>query len=443
MTIKQTNKKNMLNSRGNSMTLRTVLLAGLFAASSFTQAQLTPVDSIAAVVDDEIIMHSELTERVGVIKKQSSKMRLPPESVLRQQVLDKLIDESIQMQMAERSGIRISDQQLNKTIENIAKQNGMSLKNFKKALQKDGIEYSQARDQIRRERLLSEVQRYRVGNKIQISEQDIDGFLNSKRGKTATGEEYRLGHILIQLPSQAKRDQIKKAENKAKGLVKKLRSGSDFSQMAIAQSEGRNALKGGDLGWRKDAELPSLFANVVPSLNKGDVSDPIRSASGFHIIKVNNKRGGATKLVKQTAARHILVRENEIRNDAQSKALIKKVYARINKGEDFATLAKEFSDDPGSKVSGGDLGWVNDGDMVAAFEKVMKNTKKGQLSKPFKSRFGWHILEVTGYRNKDMGGEIQRNQARQLLYTRRFEEELPIWLRQIRSDAYVEIKSKL
>lgn len=425
------------------MTLRTLLLAGLLAASGVSQAQLTPVDSIAAVVDDEIIMHSELSERLDVIKKQSSKMRLPPDAVLRQQVLDKLIDESIQMQMAERSGIRISDQQLNQTIENIAKQNVMSLKNFKKALQKDGIDYSQARDQIRRERLLTEVQRYRVGSKVQISEQDIDAFLNSKRGKTATGEEYRLGHILIQLPSQAKREHINKAENKAKNLVKKLRAGSDFVQTAIAQSEGRNALKGGDLGWRKEAELPSLFANVAPTLNKGGISDPIRSASGFHIIKVNDKRGGAIKLVKQTAARHILIRENEIRNDAQGKALIQEVYSRIKAGEDFATLAKEFSDDPGSKVSGGDLGWVNDGDMVPAFEKVMKKSKQGQLSKPFKSRFGWHILEVTDYRNKDMGGEIQRNQARQLLYSRRFEEDLPIWLRQIRSDAYVEIKSQL
>ncbi len=425
------------------MNIRNVLLAGLLAASGLTHAQLTSIDSIAALVDDEIIMHSELTSRVGVIKKQSAKMRLPPDSVLREQVLDKLINESIQMQMAERSGIRISDAQLNKTVENIAKQNGMSLKNFKKALQKDGIKYTQAREQIRRERLLSEVQRYRVGNKIQISEQDIDAFLTSKRGKSATSEEYRLGHILIQLPGQAKRDDIKKAEKKAEKIVKQLRSGGDFSQTAIAQSEGRNALKGGDLGWRKEAELPSLFANVVPTLKKGDVSEPIRSPSGFHIIKINDKRGGAIKLVKQTAARHILVSENEIRNDQQSKTRIKEVFDLIKKGGDFAKLAKEFSDDPGSKVSGGDLGWVNDGDMVPAFEKVMKKTKKGQLSKPFKSRFGWHILEVTGYRNKDMGGEIQRNQARQLLYSRRFEEELPIWLRQIRSDAYVETKNKL
>ena len=419
------------------------LLTGLLCVSGVSHAQLQSVDSIAAIVDDDIIMHSELKERVSVLKKQSQKMRLPPDSVLLQQVLDRLIIESIQMQMAERSGMRISDQQLNQTVENIAKQNGLSLKNFKKALEKDGVKYGQAREQIRRERLLSEVQRYRVGDKIQISEQDIDAFLNSARGKTATGEEYRLGHILIQLPTQANRDQIKKAENKSKNLVKKLRKGADFSQTAIAQSEGRNALKGGDLGWRKEAELPSLFAHVAPSLKKGGVSDPIRSASGFHIIHLTDKRGGTTKLVQQTKARHILIRENEIQNDEQSKAIIEKLYQRIKKGEDFAKLAKEFSDDPGSKVSGGDLNWVNDGDMVPAFEKVMKKTKKGGVSKPFKSRFGWHILQVTDFRNKDMGQEIQRNQARQLLYSRRFEEELPIWLRQIRTEAYVEIKDEL
>ena len=417
-----------------------LLLLSLFG-SSLLHAKLEPLDRIAAVVDEKIIMQSEILQKVNNVKKQNKGMRLPPDSVLRQQVLDQLITQSIQLQMAERSGLRISDQQLNMTIENIAKQNGLSLSKFKKALEKDGIKYSQAREQIRRERIISEIQRYRVGNKIQISDQDIDGFLNSSRGKNATSEEYRLGHILIQLPSQASRKQLKDAQNKAHSLVKKLRKGADFAQTAVANSEGRNALKGGDLGWRKEAELPSLFAQVVPELKKGDVSEPIRSASGFHIIKINDKRGGAIKMVKQTRARHILISENEIRNNKQSKELIENIYKRLKKGEDFAKLAKEFSDDPGSKVSGGDLNWVSDGQMVPAFEKTMKATKKDQTSKPFKSRFGWHVLQVTDYRNKDMGHEIQRNQARQILYTRRFEEELPIWLRQLRSDAYVEIKN--
>jgi len=279
-----------------------------------------------------------------------------------------------------------------------------------------------------------------VGGKIQISEQDIDSFLNSARGQKATAEEYRLGHILIQVPSQASRAELKKAEEKAQNLVKQLRTGANFKQMAIAQSDGRNALKGGDLGWRKQGELPSLFADIVPDLKEGNVSDPIKSGSGFHIIKVEEKRGGSTKMVKQTRARHILIRPNEIRDEDASQALIQDLYKRIKNGEDFATLAKEFSDDPGSKVSGGDLDWINEGDMVPEFEDTMKATAKGQLSKPFTSQFGWHILEVTGYRNKDVGEQIQRNQVRALLYSQRFEEELPIWLRQIRTEAYVEVK---
>jgi peptidyl-prolyl cis-trans isomerase SurA len=419
------------------------LVASLVLSAPFAHAQLKSIDRITAVVDDDIIMQSELDGRVQVVKSQSKGMRLPPDDVLKQQVLERLITESVQLQMAERSGIRISDQQLNQTIESIAKQNGMSLRQFQKALEKDGVPYAEAREQIRRERVISEVQRYRVGSKIQISEQEIDSFLSSARGQSATAEEYRLGHILIQVPSQANKDQLKKAQNKAKKLVKDLRNGADFEQTAVANSEGRNALKGGDLGWRKEGELPSLFADIVPSLKKGGISDPIRSASGFHIIKITDNRGGEEQLVRQTRARHILIQETTIRDAKQSEQLINDIYKRVKKGEDFAKLAKEFSDDPGSKVSGGDLNWINDGDMVPAFEKTMKATKKGQTSKPFKSRFGWHILQVTDYRQKDMGEEVQRNQARQLLYTRRFEEELPIWLRQVRADAYVEVKNEL
>ncbi|GAA6134098.1 peptidylprolyl isomerase [Oceaniserpentilla sp. 4NH20-0058] len=418
------------------------MMASLLLSAPMAQAKLEPLDRITAVVDDDIIMQSELDARVNVIKNQRKGMRLPPDLVLQNQVLERLIIESIQLQMAERSGIRISDQQLNQIIATIAKQNGLSIKQFQQALAKDGVNYAEARNQIRRERIISEVQRYRVGNTVQISEQDIDSFLNSARGQTATSEEFRIGHILIQVPSQAKNSELNKAKKTAQGLVKTLRNGGNFEQIAIANSDGRNALKGGDLGWRKEAELPSLFADIAPTLKKGGISDPIRSASGFHIIKVTDKRGGNEQIVRQTKARHILIQESTIRSEKDSQKLINDIYQRVQKGEDFAELAKEFSDDPGSKVNGGDLNWINDGDMVPAFEKAMKASQKGEVSKPFKSRFGWHILEVIDYRQKDMAEEVQRNQARQLLYSRRFEEELPIWLRQIRSESYVEIKNE-
>ena len=431
MTIKQLAMKHFFKAL--------CLSAGALMAIT-AQAELKPLNRITAIVDDDIIMQSEIDSRVDVVKTQSRGAALPPDSVLESQVLERLISESIQLQMAERSGMRISDQELNQTIQNIAKQNGMSQKQFKKALEKDGISYVDAREQIRRERIISQVQRYRVGGKIQISEQDIESFLNSVRGKKATAEEYKLRHILIQVPSQASRSDLKDAENQAKKIVKKLHKGADFKKTAIAQSDGRNALKGGDLGWRKQGELPSLFADIVPELKVGKASKPIKSGSGYHIIMIEKKRGGTTKMVDQTRARHILIQATEIRDEAASKALINELYKRANKGEDFAALAKEYSDDPGSKVSGGDLDWINEGDMVPEFEKTMKASKKGKVSKPFKSQFGWHILEVTGYRKHDVGDQIQKNQARQLLFTRRFEEELPIWLRQIRTEAYVEIK---
>lgn len=434
----------MATTKGKSMTINYLMKALCISASALmafnAQGDLKPLNHIAAIVDDDIIMQSEIDSRVDVVKNQSRGVALPPDSVLQSQVLERLISESIQLQMAERSGMRISDQELNQTIQNIAKQNGMSQKQFRKALEKDGIAYVDAREQIRRERVISQVQRYRVGSKIQISEQDIESFLKSVRGKKATAEEYKLRHILIQVPSQASRSDLKEAKDKANKIVKQLQKGADFKKTAIAQSDGRNALKGGDLGWRKQGELPSLFADIVPTLKVGKASQPIKSGSGYHIIMIEEKRGGTSKMVKQTRARHILIQANEIRDEAASKALINELYKRASKGEDFAKLAKEFSDDPGSKVAGGDLNWINEGDMVPTFEKTMKATKKGTVSKPFKSQFGWHILEVTGYRDHDVGDQIQKNQARQLLYTRRFEEELPIWLRQIRTEAYVEIK---
>ncbi len=419
---------------------QSLLLSLGLSASLLSHAELKPVDSIAAIVDDSIILHSEINSRVKTVKNQSRGMQLPPDSVLKTQVLDRLITESIQLQIAERAGMRVSDQELNQTIESIARQNKMSLPQFKKALEKDGIPFLDAREQIRRERLITEVQRYRVGNTIQISEQDVDAFLNSIRGKAATAEEYRLLHILVQVPGQASSADVKKAKAKAQSIVKELRAGADFRQTAVAKSDGRNALKGGDLGWRKEGELPTLFAEVVPTLPLGGISSPIKSASGFHIIKIDEKRGGTTKLVKQTRVRHILLQANEIRDEIATQKLINELYQRLKKGEDFAKLAKEFSDDPGSKVAGGDLNWVSQGDMVPAFDEVMLASKKDVISKPFKSRFGWHVLQVTGHREKDMGNEIQRSQARQLLYSRRFEEELPIWLRQVRAEAYVEIK---
>jgi len=422
-----------------SMRNKTLLaIITLFTAVAL-QAAPVELDRVSAIVDDSIIMKSELDARINSVKRQMAG-QLPPDNILREQVLERLILENIQLQMAERGGVQISDQQLNDTIKRIAKQNGMTIEQFSQALKKDGLSYREAVEQIRTEMLISRVQKFQVNNRVKISEQDVDYFLASKAGKMASEAEYRLSHILISIPSQASPAEIKKAKKKADSIVASLRSGKDFRKQAIANSKGQNALKGGDLGWRKEAQLPSLFADAVSEMSVGETSNPIKSASGFHIIQIADKRGGSTFLITQTNVRHILVMPNEIRSDADAKARIDQIYNKLTNGGDFTELAKEYSDDPGSAVNGGDLGWINPGDMVPAFDNMMNDIAPGQLSQPFKSKFGWHILEVEGRKETDMGEQVQRNQIKQMLQARQFEEELPIWLRKIRSESYVDIK---
>jgi peptidyl-prolyl cis-trans isomerase SurA len=410
-----------------------------FSIAANSHAAPVDIDHIAAIVDESAIMQSELDARMDSVKRQMGG-QMPPDSVLRPQVLERLILESIQLQMADRGGVQVSDQQLTDTIKSIAKQNDMSIEQFNAALRKDGLSYRETIEQIRTEMLISRVQKFQVNTRVQISQQDIDYFLASKAGQMATEAEYRLSHILISIPSQASPDEIKKARIKTDMIVAEINSGSDFQQQAIAKSNGRNALKGGDLGWRKQAQLPSLFADAVINLELGEVSEPIKSASGFHIIQIADKRGGSTMMVLQTKVSHILVMPNEIRSDKDVQARIKQVHNKLDNGDNFADLAKEYSDDPGSAANGGDLGWVNPGDMVPAFDRVMNDINPGVLSKPFKSKFGWHILQVVERKETDLGEQVQRNQIYQMLQSRQFEEELPIWLRKIRAEAYVDIK---
>jgi peptidyl-prolyl cis-trans isomerase SurA len=410
-----------------------------FTIAANSHAAPVDIDHIAAIVDESAIMQSELDARMDSVKRQMGG-QIPPDSVLRPQVLERLILESIQLQMADRGGVQVSDQQLTDTIKSIAKQNDMSIEQFNAALRKDGLSYRETIEQIRTEMLISRVQKFQVNTRVQISQQDIDYFLASKAGQMATEAEYRLSHILISIPSQASPDEIKKARIKTDIIVAEINSGADFQQQAIAKSNGRNALKGGDLGWRKQAQLPSLFADAVINLEPGEVSKPIKSASGFHIIQIADKRGGSTMMVLQTKVSHILVMPNEIRSDKDVQARIKQVHKKLDNGDSFADLAKEYSDDPGSAANGGDLGWVNPGDMVPAFDRVMNDINPGVLSKPFKSKFGWHILQVVERKETDLGEQVQRNQIYQMLQSRQFEEELPIWLRKIRAEAYVDIK---
>ena len=425
------------------MTIKTLLLGGLVALSTtFTQAEPVLLDQVIAVVDDDVIMASDLQQRVELVYQQNRGGTLPPQAALESQVLERMIIESIQMQMAERGGVRISDAQLNEAMGRIASQNNMSLPQFRQAMEAEGISFALARQQILDEMRISRVQRFQVGERIQITDQDVDYFLASELGKMASSAEYQLGHILIATPDNATPADLKAAEKKASEIVRKLRNGGDFRQLAMAESSSRTALEGGDLGWRKESQLPGLFADVAPKLQVGEISDPISASGGFHIIQLKDKRGGSTQLITQTKTRHILLRPNELRDAEDAERQIHQLYQRLQAGEDFATLAREFSDDPGSGSNGGDLGWVNPGDMVPEFDATMKDTAAGAISAPFETQFGWHILLVEDRRQTDVGAENQRNQVRNMLYGRRFEEELPIWLRKIRSEAYVEIKNR-
>ena len=419
--------------------LLVLVLVGGFHTTP-VQAKTVMLDRFVALVDDDIIMKSEIDERVATVKArlQQQKTPLPPEDVLEHQVLERMITESIELQMAKKAGIRVDDNQVNDTLEKIANQNHMTPDEFRKNVISEGITWPSLREQIRNELIIGQLRQHKVGSRIHISDQDVDNFLNSEVGKTNLAPDYRLGHILIAIPPNG---DVKAAEAKAMMVYNKLKKGADFAQMAAEYSDDEQALKGGDLGWRKAAQLPTMFANTVLNMKVGQISTPIRSPSGFHIIKVLKIRGGTEQIVHQTKVRHILIKPNEIRSEDECKQLINDIRNRIVSGKDsFATMAKTYSDDPGSALQGGELGWVNPGSMVPTFEKVMNATKIGQISQPFRTRYGWHILKVEDRRQQDMSKKFRRNRARMILQRRKFDEELDTWLREIRQNAYVEVK---
>jgi peptidyl-prolyl cis-trans isomerase SurA len=402
------------------------------------------LDRVVALVDDGIILESEMLGRSRQISLQMGRRNTlpPPDEALHAQVLERMVVESIELQMAEKAGIRIDDNTINDTIGNIARQNRMTPEQFQAAIERDeGIPFRSFREQIRREMTITQLRQRRVSNRVKISDKDVDAFLESDVGKANLAPDYRLGHILIAVEDANDPAQKLSARQRADDVYGQLKAGADFAQMAAMWSNDERALDGGDLGWRKAGQLPTLFADVVIDMQAGDLSEPISSPSGFHIIKVLETRGGTEQTVDQTEARHILIKPNEIRSENDAKALISDIRARIASGqEDFAVLAKTYSDDPGSGSQGGALGWVNPGTMVAPFEQAMNASPLKQVSEPFRTQFGWHILEVTGRRSQDMSTEFKRNRARQMLFKRKYDEDLATWLREIRQDAFVEIK---
>ena len=429
--------------------MKRLLLTALLASASLAtplMATSAPVmlDRVVALVDDGIILESEMLGRSRQISLQMARRNTtpPPDETLHTQVLERMIVESIELQMAEKAGIRIDDNTINDTIGNIARQNRMTPEQFQAAIEREeGIPFRSFREQIRREMTISQLRQRRVSNRVKISDKDIDAFLESEVGKANLAPDYRLGHILIAVEDADDLTQKQAARQRADEVYGQLKAGADFAQMAAMWSNDERALEGGDLGWRKAGQLPTLFADVVIDMQTGALSEPIASPSGYHIIKVLETRGGTEQRVNQTETRHILIKPNEIRSEDDARALVEDIRARIASGkESFGVLAKTYSDDPGSAAQGGSLGWVNPGTMVAPFEQAMNAAALNQVSEAFRSQFGWHILEVTGRRSQDMSTEFKRNRARQMLFKRKYDEDLATWLREIRQDAFVETK---
>ena len=417
------------------------LLLSLFLSLNIN-AKIELIDRVVAVVDSGVIMESQLNSRVEeiLLRLKNDKAELPPLNLLEEQVLDRLIIEEIQLQLAERAGIKISDSELNQTLSRVSAQNNLSLDDFRIKLEKEGSSYRSFRDTIRKELIIQRVQRGKVGAKVDISEQEIENFINSEEGKSQLAEQYNVQHILLSVKSGLTEKEIAEIENNANSLIERLDNGEGFEKLAASYSSGQNALEGGFLGWRTSSELPSLFAQVVTDLKVGTVAKPFRSGAGFHILKLSDKRGNTVKFLDQTLARHILVQPSEIRTENQAKELINNIYERLSDGEDFKQLARQFSEDPGSKMDGGELGWSNPGDYDPVFEKTLNATEIGKLSEPVQSSFGWHIIEVLDRRNEDVSQEEQKNRAYQIIFKRKFEQELQSTLIELRAEAYVDIK---
>ena len=406
-----------------------------------TPPRVVPVDRIVAVVNDEVITQNDLNERVNLVVKQFQRQggQLPPADALSRQILERMINDLLQVQLAKENGIKVDDATLDKTIERIAAENNMQLPDFRAALERDGIRYPRFREDIRNEILLARLREREVENGIVVTDAEVETEL-AREAKEKTGDsEYRLAHILVTVPAQATAEQIEQRRRKAVLALSELRRGSDFAQIAATYSDAPDALQGGQLGWRAAGRLPTLFLETLQRLQPGEVSDVLRSPNGFHILKLLEKRGQAAATgVQQTHVRHILVRAREGVSDAEARSKLAAIRDRIvNGGADFAEMAKQNSED-GSASKGGDLGWVAPGDTVPEFERAMNQLRDGEVSQPVQSPFGWHLVQVLERRSDELSEDRKKNAARQAIKQRKADEAYQDWLRQQRDRAFVE-----
>ena len=400
------------------------------------------LDRIVAVVNDGVILNSELENEIAriTVRLKQQKTELPSTAVLRSQILDRLIQQELQLQLAKKSGLKVTDDMLNTMLNDIATSNGVKFSELPAIIEAQGQSYATYREEIRRDIALQILQREIVSD-IKITPRELEQALAKEARTPDANAQYNLSHILIAVTSNATAEQLAQREARAQEALAKARSGQNFAELAINYSDSSTNIEGGSLGWRSGTQLPSIIADRIPTLKVGDVTDIIRTPSGFHLFKLNEKRGGAIEqqLESQIHARHILLKTNEIEDDNTVKQRLEKIRSRILAGEDFATIAAVTSQDPGSAVKGGDLGWAGPGIFVGEFEKALDKLDDQQISEPFKTQFGWHIVQLLGRRTQDVSEDNKRNKAYAALRESKAEEAIELWVRELRANAYIEI----
>ncbi|MBN1378298.1 MAG: peptidylprolyl isomerase [Gammaproteobacteria bacterium] len=420
--------------------LSTILVAIHGAAETANTAREIPIDSIVAVVNKDVILKSELDKSVGMIKSQlSGKIELPPDEIIRKQMLERLIIERLQLDEADSYGVTVDDTTLNEDLQSLARHNQLTLEGLRQKLLKDGIDYETFRAERRKEITLQRLKQGLIGGRVRVSAAEVDEYLASQENEN-DNSEYLVSHIQISIPEDADSDTIKNLKNKADAIHARLLSGEDFAKIALAESDGRTALEGGSLGWHKLSELPKQFATELRNLSPGKITNPFQMSQGIHILKLVETKGIKRVIVKQVHARHILLATDKLNTDDQVRQQLNGYRTQILNGADFKKLAEEHSRDTGSAANGGDLGWAEPARYEPRFRKVVETLPVGKISQPFQSQYGWHIVEVLGWRDYDKTVDLARNTAYQDLYERKAMIEEDLWVRRLRSEAFVDIR---
>ena len=416
--------------------------AGAQTRELATQGDL--LDRVVAIVNDGVVLNSDLDAQLDIVSERlrQQKLELPPQNVLRQQVLERLVLQEIEMQRANHAGVKVSDEMLNAALQDVAKRNNLTLTQLPEELKKQGVDYAEYRDEIRKEMMLQLLRQRDVLQHISVTPREIDQFLDRQAKAPSERNEYNVSHILIAVGQEASPAQQEAAGKRAQEVYERAKSGEDFAKLAVAYSNSQTALEGGALGWRKGSELPTFLSDIIAKLKPGEVGEPLRTPTGYHIIRLNEVRGGTPTAVEdQVHVRHILMKTNELADDATVRGKLEALRERILKGEDFAAVAQVTSQDPGSGAEGGDLGWAGPGTFAPEFEQAIATLKDNEISEPFRTQFGWHIVQMLGHRRFDNGDEIKRRQAAEAIRASKADEETELWLRRMRDEAYVEYKS--